>query len=87
MRLDPVTFRVSGLLDACLELALATQNFLLLQLDLFLFLDDADLHFFCFYELVRLGALKIVSEFQLGLFLIHRSLVLGQTRISRSPAE
>ena len=76
-RLHSVTLGVGGFLDVGFQFALLAQNFLLLQLDLLLLLDDADLHFFGLHQLAGLEFLQIVSEVGLGFLLIHRGLIAG----------
>ena len=68
-RLDAVTFGVGGFLHGGFQFALFAQDFLLLQFDLFLFLDDADLDFLGLDQLAGLEFLQIVGEVGLGLLL------------------
>ena len=80
-RLDLVALGVGGLLHVGFEFALLAQDFLLLQLDLLLLLDDVDLDFLGLHELAGLVLLQIVGEVGLGLLLVHRRLVLRDVRL------
>ena len=70
-----VTLGVGGLLHGRFEFALLAENFLLLQLDLFLLLDDLHLHFFGLHELAGLEFLQIVGEVGFGFLLVHHGLI------------
>ena len=76
-RFNLVTLGVGGLLDVGFELTLFAQNFLLLQLDLFLLLNDLHLHFFGLHQLAGLEPLQIIREIGLGFFLVHHRLIHG----------
>ena len=80
-RLDAITLGVGGLLHVGFEFALLAENFLLLQLDLLLLLDDLHLHFFGLHELAGLEFLQIIREVGLGFFLVHRGLITGDVRL------
>jgi len=60
------------------EFALLAQNFLLLQLDLLLLLDNVDLNFLGLHQLAGLIFLQIVRQVGLGFALVHRSLIEGE---------
>ncbi len=76
-----VALGVGGLLYVGFELALLAHDFLLLQLDLLLLLDDRDLNFFSLYELAGFILLQIVSEVGLGFFQVHRRLETRDTHL------
>ena len=76
-RLDLVALGIGGLLHAGFEFALLAKNFLLLQFDLFLLLDDLHLDFFRLHELAGLELLQIIREVGLRLLHVHRGLILG----------
>ncbi len=80
-RLDLVALGVGGLLHVGFQFALFAHDFLLLQLDLLLLLDDLHLHFLGLHELAGLVFLQIVGEVGLGLLLVHRRLVLRHVRL------
>src|SRR5204863_4703035 len=75
-RFHLVALGVGRLLHVGFQLALLAQDFLLLELDLFLLLDDVHLHFFRLHELAGLVFLQIIGEVGLGLFLVHHRLIL-----------
>ena len=70
-RFDFVAFGVGRFLDVRFQFALFAQDFLLLQFDLLLLFDDADLNLFGFDQLAGLIFLEIVGEIGFGLFEIH----------------
>ena len=75
--LDPVTFGIGRLLHVGFQFALFAQDFLLLQLDLLLFVNDTDLHLLGLDQLAGLEFLQIVSQVRLRFLLIDGGLEAG----------
>ena len=73
---DAVALGIGGLLHVGFEFALFAQDFLLLQFDLLLLLDDADLDFLGLDQLAGLELLQVVRQVGFGFLLVHRRLVL-----------
>ena len=75
-RLDFVTLGVGRFLHRGFQFALFARDFLLLQFDLLLLLDDLHLDLLGLHELAGLEFLQIISEVGLRLLLVHRRLIL-----------
>ncbi len=75
--LDAVTLGVGRFLHVGFQFALFAQDFLLLQFDLLLLLDDADLDFLGLDQLAGLEFLQVVGQVGLRFLLIDSGLVTG----------
>ena len=63
------------------EFARFARDFLLLQFDLLLLLDDLHLHFFGLHELAGLELLQVICKVCLRLLHVHRGLILRDVRL------